>query len=197
MRTDRDAMRLSVGLVTGNYFEVMGLSPILGRVTRPSDDGPGVAPVMILTHDFWQRRFRGDSSIVGKIVTVDGKSAQVIGVLQAAPFFPQRMDVLMNMVISPHHIGAGDAAGSAASDDGGRRAHGAGSDVRASESRVGDGVRAPRERVSGRLRPRVSLSRRYDSVQEGTRQDAQAHAVAVDGRGRRSYSSSRWRTLPT
>jgi len=106
MRTDRDAMRLQVGLVTGNYFEVMGLSPILGRVTRPSDDGPGVAPVMILTHDFWQRRFRGDSSIVGKIVTVDGKSAQVIGVLQAAPFFPQRMDVLMNMVISPHHIGA-------------------------------------------------------------------------------------------
>src|SRR5689334_19922023 len=106
MRTDHDAMRLQVGLVTGNYFDAMGLSPILGRVTRPSDDGPGVAPVMILTHDFWQRRFRGDSSIVGKMVTVDGKSAQVIGVLQAAPFFPQRMDVLMNMVISPHHIGA-------------------------------------------------------------------------------------------
>ena len=53
MRTDHDAMRLQVGLVTGNYFEVMGLSPILGRVTRPSDDGPGVAPVMILTHDLW------------------------------------------------------------------------------------------------------------------------------------------------
>jgi predicted permease len=106
MRTDHDAMRLQVGLVTGNYFDAMGLSPILGRVTRPSDDGPGVAPVMILTHDFWQRRFRGDSSIVGKMVTVDGKSAQVIGVLQAAPFFPQRMDVLMNMVISAHHIGA-------------------------------------------------------------------------------------------
>src|SRR6478609_3643656 len=44
LRTDHEAMRLRAGLVTGNYFEVMGLSPILGRVTRPSDDGPGVPP---------------------------------------------------------------------------------------------------------------------------------------------------------
>jgi putative ABC transport system permease protein len=95
-----------VGLVTGNYFEVMGLSPVLGHLTRPSDDGPGVPPVMVLTHEFWMRRFGGDSSIVGRQVSVDGKSATVIGVVQAAPFFPLRMDVLMNMVISPHHIGA-------------------------------------------------------------------------------------------
>ena len=106
LRTDRDAMRLRVGLVTGNYFEVMGLGPVLGRVTRPSDDGPGAPPVMVLTHEFWQRRFNGDSSIVGRMVKVDGTMAEVIGVLQAAPFFPRQMDVLMNMVISPHHIGA-------------------------------------------------------------------------------------------
>src|SRR5688500_15305366 len=40
------AERITTGLVTGNYFEVMGLAPVLGRVTRPSDDGPGVPPVM-------------------------------------------------------------------------------------------------------------------------------------------------------
>jgi len=106
LRTDRETMRVRTGLVTGNYFEVMGLAPILGRVTRPSDDGPGVAPVMVITHDFWMRRFGGDSSIVGRHVLADGVSAEVIGVLQPAPFFPLRMDVLMNMVISPHHIGA-------------------------------------------------------------------------------------------
>jgi putative ABC transport system permease protein len=106
LRTDRDAMRLRVGLVTGNYFEVMGLAPVLGRLTRPSDDGPGVPPVMVLTHEFWLRRFGGDSGIVGQRVRVDGSAAEVIGVVQAAPFFPLRMDVLMNMVISPHHIGA-------------------------------------------------------------------------------------------
>ena len=107
LRTDREAMRLRAGLVTGNYFEVMGLSPILGRVTRPSDDGPGVPVVMVLTYDLWKRRFGGDSSIVGKMVRAEGKSAEVIGVLQPAPFLPEfRMDVLMNMVISSHHIGA-------------------------------------------------------------------------------------------
>jgi predicted permease len=106
LRTDHEAMRLRAGLVTGNYFEVMGLSPILGRVTRPSDDGPGVPPVIVLTHDLWRRRFGGDSNIVGQMIRADGMSAEVIGVLQPAPFFPLQMDVLMNMVISPHHIGA-------------------------------------------------------------------------------------------
>ena len=43
---------------------------------------------MVLTHDFWMRRFGGDSSIVGKQVRLDGSSVTVIGVLQPAPFFP-------------------------------------------------------------------------------------------------------------
>jgi predicted permease len=106
LRTDREAMRVRVGLVTGNYFEVMGLSPILGRVTRPSDDGPGVPAVIVLTHDFWLRRFGGDSSVVGRMLRTDSRSAEIIGVLQPAPFFPKQMDVLMNMVVSSHHLGA-------------------------------------------------------------------------------------------
>jgi len=103
---DHDASRIDVGLVTGNFFEVMGLSAVIGRVTRPSDDGPGVPAVMVLTHEFWMRRFGGDPSIVGKQLRLDGGSATVIGVLQPAPFFPGPMDALMNMVISPHHLSA-------------------------------------------------------------------------------------------
>lgn len=106
LQGDHGASRLDVGLVTGNYFEVMGLSQILGRLTRPSDDGPGVPPVMVLTHDFWMRHFGGDPTIVGRQVRLDGTSATVIGVLQPAPFFPGRVDALMNMVISPHHLSA-------------------------------------------------------------------------------------------
>lgn len=101
-----EAIRIAAGLVTGNYFEVMGLRPILGRLTGPGDDGAGVPPVMVLTHEFWQTHFGGDSSIVGKQVRVDGGSVAVIGVVQPAPFFPLRMDALFNMVISPHHISA-------------------------------------------------------------------------------------------
>lgn len=100
------AVRMPSGLVTGNYFEVMGLSPILGRVTGPQDDGPGVPPVMVLTHEGWLKHFGGDSSVVGKQITMDGRSVTVIGVLQPAPFFPGPAEALLNMVNSSHHLSA-------------------------------------------------------------------------------------------
>jgi predicted permease len=106
LQGDNDAVRMDMGLVTGNFFEVMGLAPVLGRVTAPSDDGIGVPPVMVLTHEFWRRRFGGDSAIIGKQVRLDGNSVTVIGVLQPAPFFPDRVDALLNMVVSPHHTSA-------------------------------------------------------------------------------------------
>ncbi|MGI8496785.1 MAG: ABC transporter permease [Gemmatimonadaceae bacterium] len=101
-----DAVRIDVGLVTGNYFSVMGLSTELGRTFGQGDDGTGAAPVMILTHDYWQKRFGGDSAIVGRTARVGGKAVTVVGVLQPAPYFPERIDALMNMVNSEHHLSA-------------------------------------------------------------------------------------------
>src|SRR5688572_19773561 len=106
LQREDGAERIPAGLVTGNYFEVMGLSAILGRLTGPGDDGPGVPAVAVLTHEGWMRRFGGDSSIVGKQVTMDKKPVTVIGVLEAAPFFPGRADALLNMVASQHHLSA-------------------------------------------------------------------------------------------
>jgi predicted permease len=106
LQGENDAVHIDVDLVTGNFFEVMGLSAELGRLTRPSDDGPGVPPVMVLTHQYWMKRFGGDSTVVGKPVRLDGNSVTVIGVVQPAPWFPQRVDALLNMVISPHHLSA-------------------------------------------------------------------------------------------
>jgi predicted permease len=101
-----DAVRMNVGLVTGNFFQVMGLSTIMGRPLDSSDDGTKVAPVMVLTYDYWLKRFNGDRSIVGKRVQLDGRAVEVVGVLQPAPFFPNRMDAILNMVISEHHTSA-------------------------------------------------------------------------------------------
>jgi predicted permease len=106
LQSDNDAVRVNIGLVTGNFFEVMGLSPILGRLTRPGDDGTGVPPVMVLTHEYWMTRFGGDPGIVGKQVKLDGKSVTVIGVVQPAPYYPDRVDALTNMVVSAHHLSA-------------------------------------------------------------------------------------------
>lgn len=106
LQGERDAVRMTIGLVTGNYFQVMGLSPVLGRALNDGDDGTGVPPVMVLTHEYWLKRFGGDSAIVGKQIRVDGRAVEVVGVVQAAPTFPERMDALMNMVISAHHTSA-------------------------------------------------------------------------------------------
>ena len=103
---ESDAVRLNVGLVTGNYFQVMGLTTILGRPLNDRDDGTGVPPVMVLTHDYWMNRFGGDPTVIGRLVKVDGRSVEIVGVVQPAPYFPNRMDALMNMVISEHHTSA-------------------------------------------------------------------------------------------
>jgi predicted permease len=101
-----DAVRINVGLVTGNYFSVMGLSPVLGRLLNDGDDGTSVPPVMVLTHEYWQKRFGGDPKVIGRTVIVDGKKVTIVGVVQPAPYFPKPMDALLNMVISEHHTSA-------------------------------------------------------------------------------------------
>ena len=106
LQGERGATRIQTGLVTGNFFEVMGLSAVLGRLTTSANDGPGVPPVAVLPYDFWIRRFGADSAIVGKTLRVDGNVVTIIGVLQPAPSFPEHVDVWMNMVVSPHHLSA-------------------------------------------------------------------------------------------
>jgi putative ABC transport system permease protein len=103
---EKSASQIQVGLVTGNYFSVMGLAPVIGHAFSATDDGAGAAPVIMLTHDYWLTHFGGDSTIVGKSLRVSGRQALVVGVLQPAPFFPQKIDAIMNMSISQHHVSA-------------------------------------------------------------------------------------------
>ena len=101
-----DASQIEVGLVTGNYLSVMGLKPILGRPFTSGDDGAGAAPVIMLAHAYWLAHFAGDPKIVGQTMRISKRAVEVIGVLEPAPFFPGRIDALMNMSISEHHVSA-------------------------------------------------------------------------------------------
>ena len=94
------------GIVTGNYFGVMGLRPVLGRTLAVGDDGGNAAPVMTLTHDFWGRVFGFDPTVVGRTFQMNGRSVEIVGVLAPAPPYPERTDLFVNMVASPHHLGA-------------------------------------------------------------------------------------------
>jgi len=101
-----DASRINVGLVTGNYFQTMGLRQVLGRTINTGDDGTSVPPVMMLTHAYWMARFGGDSGVIGRKLSLDGRPVEVVGVIEPAPYFPTRMDAILNMVISEHHTSA-------------------------------------------------------------------------------------------
>ena len=103
---DDQPTRVRAGIVSGNYFDVMGLAPIAGRLLRRSDDGPAAEPVTVLSHAFWMRHFGGDPGIVGTTIRVNGKASLVAGVLEPAPLYPERSDVFVNMVTSPHHLSA-------------------------------------------------------------------------------------------
>jgi predicted permease len=68
-------------LVTGNYFDVLGVAPAAGRLFTPEDDRlPGGHPVAVVTHRAWQGRFGGAPDVVGREVVVNGRSYTIIGV---------------------------------------------------------------------------------------------------------------------
>lgn len=76
--------RVSVELVSGSYFPVLGVTAVVGRTLTPNDDRvPGGHPVAMLSYSFWQSRFSSDPSIVGKQIVANGNTFTVIGVSQA------------------------------------------------------------------------------------------------------------------
>jgi putative ABC transport system permease protein len=97
------------GVVSGNYFEVMGLRPVLGRLIGPQDDGPDAAGVIVLTYRFWSTVYKKDLSVIGKTVRLSSlgdRSATVIGVLEPSVPYPADTEIIGNLVISPHHLSA-------------------------------------------------------------------------------------------
>ena len=68
-------------MVSGNYFDVLGVRAALGRTFRTEEDAePGAGPVIVLSHNFWQRKFAADPGIVGRNVMLNGQGFTVIGV---------------------------------------------------------------------------------------------------------------------
>src|SRR5258708_19954923 len=67
--------------VSGDFFHVLGVEPILGKLLGPQDDQPGCGTAGAnISYAFWQRNFAGDPSVIGKRVTPDGNSFQVIAI---------------------------------------------------------------------------------------------------------------------
>ncbi len=73
--------QLSVVLATPSIFEVLGVPPALGRGFRAEEGAEGSGDVLVLHHDYWQRRFFGDRDVLGRSVSLDGEPYTIIGVM--------------------------------------------------------------------------------------------------------------------
>src|SRR5437016_4779608 len=94
------------GVVGGSYFEVMGLHPVLGRLLDAHDDGPHAAGAAVLTYRFWTTALHSDSSVIGKTVRLDTRTATIVGVLEPSVPYPAETEIIANVVTSPHHLSA-------------------------------------------------------------------------------------------
>jgi putative ABC transport system permease protein len=101
---------IHAGVVDGNYFEVMGLRPILGRLLTPADDGPNAAGAVVLTYKFWSTSLRSDPSVIGKTLRLESfegpRTAVIVGVLEPSVPYPVLTEIISNVVTSPHHLSA-------------------------------------------------------------------------------------------
>jgi predicted permease len=101
---------IPAGVVDGNYFQVMGLSPVLGRLLTPADDGPNAPGAIVLTYKFWRDSLHSDPSVLGKVVRLESysgaRTAAIVGVLEPSVPYPVSTEIIANVVTSPHHLSA-------------------------------------------------------------------------------------------
>ena len=85
--------RLEAGQVSADLFTVLRVNPSHGRVFTNDEDKPGAESVVVLSHALWQRRFGGDPGILGRNLTMDGRSFTVIGIMPPEFLFPSRAEM--------------------------------------------------------------------------------------------------------
>jgi putative ABC transport system permease protein len=81
---NNEAERLTGSRVSASFFRTLGARPAFGRDFRADEDKPGIPRVVMLSHSLWERRFGGDSSVVGKPISIGGVPMIVVGVMPAA-----------------------------------------------------------------------------------------------------------------
>src|SRR6188472_1826842 len=78
---DGEPIRIGVGFVTANLFDVLGVRPMIGRAIAVQEDVPNGAQVVVLGYPIWQSRYGGDPNIVGRTVMINDVPVQVVGVM--------------------------------------------------------------------------------------------------------------------
>lgn len=98
--------RVSTGVVSHDFFDVLGIRPLHGRTFVPADDTRGADAVLVLGHAYWKTRFSGDPAVVGQVFEMNNRPHTVVGVLPDVPLYPQTADVYMPVLACPFRAAA-------------------------------------------------------------------------------------------
>ena len=92
--------RVRAKATSAEFFQLLRVEPELGRSFRREDEVTGAAPVVILSHPFWSRRYGADPAMIGKMITLDGTRQMVVGVLPANfEFFGEQADLWVPLTL--------------------------------------------------------------------------------------------------
>jgi predicted permease len=95
------AQRVQTAVVSANFFDVLGVKPLLGRTFVAADESPNADAVLVLSYEYWQSHLGGNPDIVGKIFQMNNRPHTVIGVLPQIPQYPATNDIYMPTVQCP------------------------------------------------------------------------------------------------
>jgi predicted permease len=96
--------RVATGVVSWDYFEALGIRPLLGRTFRAEDDRHGAPATLVVSHEYWQRALHADPHVVGRVFQMNDRPHTVIGVLPDIPMYPQPNDVYMPRTSCPFRM---------------------------------------------------------------------------------------------
>ena len=103
-----DPHRATGGLVTANFFKILGMRPVFGRLLIADDQQKGAPPVVVLTHGYWQRIFGADPAAIGQTLDLTVKKALIVGVLAPGAHYAteRKQDFYVNYAANDHYMSA-------------------------------------------------------------------------------------------
>jgi len=97
----KEPERVVTGVVSGNYFTVLGVKPVLGRLIVASDESQTAPPVLVLSYAYWKKEFNGHRNIIGRTFEMNDRVHTVVDVLPPLPEYPEADDVYMATTSCP------------------------------------------------------------------------------------------------
>jgi predicted permease len=98
--------RVETGVVSANFFDMLGIRPLEGRTFVDTDDDLGAPAVLVLTYEYWRDKFGADKTVVGRELQMNNRPHTIVGILPPYPQYPRRNDVYMPTSACPFRSGA-------------------------------------------------------------------------------------------